>query len=89
MVLQGFAADAQLRVVQAADTMAQGSKSGWQLTQISPKKGRDAPKAATPRLPRGLCQQWILLNRGVNIGQSRLEGPDLGAGPAGRGKRDV
>ena len=89
MVLQGFAADSQLSVVEAGDAIAQCSKPGWQLGQISPEECRDPAKAATQGIPRRLWQRGIMLNRGVNIGQGRLEGLDLGADQPGRGNGDI
>ena len=86
MVLQGLAADPQLSVVEAGNAIAQGAEPGWQLGQISPEEFRDPPKAATQGIPRRLWQRGIMLNRGVNIGQGRLEGLDLGAGQPSRGK---
>ena len=82
VVLEGLAAYPQLSVVQAGDSIAQSPEPGWQLGQISPEELRDPPKAATQGIPRRLWQRRIMLNHGMNIGQGRLEGPDVALAPS-------
>jgi hypothetical protein len=50
------------------------------LGRLSFEEFRDPPDAAAHAIPRGFGQRAIVLKRGKNIGQGRLERSNLASG---------